>query len=141
MMTARFLLDSNALREPLRPAPHAGFMRRFEQHRTSLALAAPVWHEALFGLHRMPPSRKREHVDDYLNNVVYPSVDILPYDVDAARWHAIERARLEKAGRPIPFADGMIAAVAARFGLVVVTHNTRDFEPFSGVAVVDWMAS
>lgn len=140
-MTARFLLDSNALREPMRPAPDPGFMRKFEQHRANLALASPVWHEALFGLHRMPPGRKRDRVDDYLNNVVLPSVDILPYDVDAARWHAIERARLERAGTPIPFADGMIAAVAARFGLIVVTHNTRDFERFSGVSILDWMGT
>lgn len=139
-MTPRFLLDTNALSEPMRPAPNAGFLRMFERHRMDLALASPVWHEAMFGLHRMPLGEKRDRVDAYLYNVIRPSVDILPYDAEAARWHAIERARLEKAGTPVPFADGMVAAVAVRFGLTVVTHNIRDFERLTGVLLVDWMS-
>lgn len=138
-MSPRFLLDSNALREPLRPKPNDGFLRKFEQHRACMALASPVWHEALFGLHRMPPGRKRDAVDQYLHAVILPTVDILPYDTEAARWHAVERARLEALGTPIPFADGMIASVAARFGITVVTHNGRDFERFAGLSIVDWM--
>lgn len=138
-MSARFLLDTNALREPMRPQPNAGFLWRFEQHRFCLAIAAPAWHEALFGMHRMPAGRRRDEVDDFLNSVLLPTVDILPYDADAARWHALERARLERAGTPLPFADGLIAAVAARFGLTVVTHNLADFNRFAGIPVEDWM--
>jgi tRNA(fMet)-specific endonuclease VapC len=140
LVNARFLLDTNALREPLRPAPHPGFLTRFAQHRWSLAVAAPTWHEALFGLHRLPAGRKRDEVDDFLHHVVQPTMEILPYDTDAARWHAIERARLESAGRPAPFADGTIAAVAVRFGLTLVTHNRKDFEGFSGLVLSDWLA-
>lgn len=137
-MTARWLLDSNALSEPLRPRPNPAFLARFREHRYSLALAAPVWHEALFGLHRMPAGQKRDDVDEYLHAVILPSVDILPYDAEAARWHAIERARLEREGQRVAFADGTIAAVAARFGLTVVTNNLRDFDRFSGITIVDW---
>ena len=140
-MSAQFLLDTNALREPLRPRPNAAFLSRFELHRTTLAVAAPAWHEALFGLFRMDPGRKRDEVEDFLNHVLLPTIDILPYDGEAARWHAVERARLEREGRPIPFADGMIAAVGVRFGLTVVTHNRRDFERFAGLSIVDWMDS
>jgi hypothetical protein len=50
-VSARFLLDSNAHREPLRPAPNGGFLTRFEQHRHCMAIAAPAWHEARFGLY------------------------------------------------------------------------------------------
>lgn len=137
-MNARFVLDTNALREPMRPAPNRAFLAKFQQHRSCLAVAAPAWHEALFGMHRMPAGRKRDEVDDFLHSVMLPTIDILPYDADAARWHAIERARLERDGRPIPFADGMIAAVAARFGLTVVTHNVGDFSRFSGLSIEDW---
>lgn len=86
----------------------------------------------------MPAGRKREEVDDFLNSVMLPTIEILPYDAEAARWHALERARLERAGRPIPFADGMIAAVAARFGLTIVTHNVADFSPFAGLSIENW---
>lgn len=136
----RFALDSNALREPLRPAPNPRFLERFLAHRHELALPAPVLHEALFGLWRMPEGHRRDRVDAYLHEVILPAVEVLPYDRDAARWHAAERARLEAVGRPVAFADGLIAAVAARHGLVLVTHNVRDFEPYSGLVVEDWMA-
>jgi tRNA(fMet)-specific endonuclease VapC len=139
MVSARFLLDSNAVREPLRPEPDARFLRKFQLHRGALAIAAPAWHEALFGLFRMPDGPKKESVEDYLFHVLQPSVDLLPYDAEAARWHASERARLEGEGSPAPFADGQIAAVAARFGLTLVTHNERGFRRFNGITLVDWM--
>lgn len=139
-MTARFLLDTNAIREPLRPEPHPMFLTRFQMHCASLAIAAPAWHECLFWLFRMPPGRKRSQVDAFLHGVLLPTVDILPYDAEAARWYAAERARLETMGRSVAFADGMIAAVGVRFGLTIVAHNTKDFEPFSNVVVTDWRA-
>lgn len=105
-----------------------------------MAVAAPAWHEALYGLHRMPAGHRKERVDDFLHRVLLPTVDILPYDEDAARWHAMERVRLEQLGRSVSFSDGMIAAVAVRFGLVIVTHNMKHFESFSGVTLVDWMS-
>lgn len=138
-MNARFLLDTNAMREPLRPAPNPAFLSKFRTHRACLAIAAPALHDALFGLQRMPAGRKRDEVRDFLENVLLPTVELLPYDAEAARWHASERARLERAGTPVPFADGTIAAVGARFGLTIVTHNVRDFQRFLGIMIEDWM--
>lgn len=43
---------------------------------------------------------EREDIDDFLNNVILPTVDFLPYDDEAARWHAVARARLEREGCP-----------------------------------------
>ncbi len=63
---------------------------------------------------------------------------VLPYDREAADWQARERVRLERAGRPVPFVDAQIAAIAAVRGLTLVTANTRDFERFEGLSVEDW---
>ena len=63
---------------------------------------------------------------------------ILPYDEAAATWHGQERARLERIGRPAPYVDGQIAAIAHVHGLTVVTANTEDFSRFKGVTVRDW---
>jgi tRNA(fMet)-specific endonuclease VapC len=86
----------------------------------------------------MPPGRKREDVDDFLHGVLLPTVELLPYDAESAALHATERARLERAGQPVPFVDGMIAAIAARFGLTLVTRNVADFSNFAGLQVEDW---
>jgi len=62
----------------------------------------------------------------------------LPYDEAAATWHGEERARLEALGRPGPFVDGQIAAVAHVHGLVLVTTNETDFDGFKGLTVENW---
>jgi len=70
---------------------------------------------------------------------VHGSFPILPYDEAAATWHGEERARLEELGRPAPFIDGQIAAIAHVHGLVLATTNDRDFARFKGLTVENWL--
>lgn len=137
-MTARFLLDTNVLAEPLRPVPHRGILAGLRRHSTEMVTAAPVWHEMLFGFHRLPRSKKRTEIGRYLLEVVRATLAILPYDTAAADWHAVERARLARLGRPPAFVDGQIAAIARVNALVLVTANVADFAAFEGLDVEDW---
>ena len=63
---------------------------------------------------------------------------MLPYNREAADWHALERARLGALGRTPPFVDGQIAAIAYINDLVLVTSNTAAFEDFGGLRVESW---
>ena len=65
---------------------------------------------------------------------------MLPYDESAARIHAELRDQQLSAGRPLPFVDGQIAAIAMANGLTLVTRNFRDFECLPGLRVVDWFS-
>jgi tRNA(fMet)-specific endonuclease VapC len=87
---------------------------------------------------RLPASTRRTVIETYLRNVVAPTLPILSYDRPAATWHAEERARLAQIGKPPPFADGQIAAIAATNGLVLVTFNRDDYAAFRGLRVEDW---
>jgi len=91
-----------------------------------------------FGLRRLPRGRRRTALDAYLQDVVRASFPILPYDDAAATWHGEERARLEGLGRPVPYVDAQIAAVAHAHQLVLVTINTRDFTPYTDLRVENW---
>ena len=62
----------------------------------------------------------------------------LPFDDRAAEEYARIRAALATAGRMIDQADLMIAAIARRHGMTVVTHNTRDFGRVPGLRIEDW---
>lgn len=137
-MTLRYLLDTNVISEPLRPAPHATVLSRLQQHDGTLAIAAVVWHELLFGSARLQPSARRTAIERYLQQVVAVTLPILPYDTRAAAWHAQERARLTAAGRTPPFADGQIAAIAQVNQLILVTFKTADYADFNGLVVEDW---
>lgn len=139
-MTPKYLLDTNILSEPLLPAPDEQVLRRLREHQEEIVTASVVWHELLFGCYRLPTSARRAAIEDYLREVVGPSVPILPYEARAARWHAAERTRLTGIGRTPPFADGQIAAIAGVNDLTLVTANLSDYTAFEDVQVVDWHA-
>ncbi len=137
-MSARYLLDTNVVSEPLRPAPNAKVLARLRRHQDELAIASVVWHELWFGCQRLPASAKRAAIERYLNDVVAVSMSIFPYDQAAAEWHASERARLAALGKTPPFADGQIMAIAQTNGLILVTLNPSDYGAFTEVKVENW---
>lgn len=135
-----YLLDSNTLSEPARPHPNANVQSRLLAHRRTVCTAAPVWHEMRYGLARMPEGRRKQALTGYLEHVLNQLFTILPYDREAALWHALKRARLAAQGRTPPFVDGQIAAIAMVNNLTLVTRNTDDFAGFDGLLVENWFA-
>ena len=118
--------------------PDAAILERLDTHGPECAIAAPVWHELTYGCRRLPKGKRRTALEAYLRDVVHGSFPILPYDEAAATWHGEERTRLEEMGRPAPFVDGQIAAIAHVNGLVVATMNDKDFVRFKGLRVENW---
>ena len=118
--------------------PDPAIVERLNEHGPECAIAAPVWHELTYGCRRLPKGKRRAALEAYLREVVLGSFPILPYDEAAAAWHGEERARLEALGRPAPFVDGQIAAIAHVNRLVLVTTNDKDFVRFRGLTVENW---
>ena len=137
-MNLKFLLDTNVVSEPLRPRPNEQVIRRMRRHETELAITSIVWHELLYGMERLPHSKRRDVIHDYLYGVVKLTIPILDYNEAAAEWHARERAGLAKVGQTAPFVDGQIAAVAHAYELTLVTFNDADFRRFSGLRIATW---
>lgn len=98
-MALRYVLDTNTLSEPVRPVPDSQVIARIQMTQDQLAITSITWHEALFGMFRMPQSRKRTVIERYLIDQVQVKLPILPYDAAAAAWFAEERARLAAIGR------------------------------------------
>jgi tRNA(fMet)-specific endonuclease VapC len=132
------LLDTKILSEPIKSRPNARALAAIAAHDGELATCAMVWHELRFGVARLPESAKRRAIEAFLQEAVRPALPILPYDEEAAAWHARERARLERRGRPPSAADGQIAAIAHVNELILVTANVRDYRRFSGLRIEDW---
>jgi len=140
-VTLRFLLDTSVVSEPALAAPNARLVRRLDQRAGHCAIAAPVWHELIYGVGRLPDGRRRNALDFYIQSVVSDRFPVLPYDLSAAEWHARERVRLEAMGKVTPFVDGQIAAIASTRNLVLVTANTRHFAAFLELEITDWSHS
>lgn len=95
MTKFRFLLDTNILSEPLRPRPNSNVVGMLQQHEGVITTATVVLHELLFGCYRLPAkSNKRQTIEMYLKREVRQKIPLLSYDVAAAEWFALERARL-----------------------------------------------
>ena len=137
-MTLKYLLDTSIVSAAIAKVPNPDVVRRLEEHGAECAIASVVWHELQYGCGRLVPSHRRAILEAFLQEVVKTSFLILPYDDNAALWHATERVRLEAVGKPAPFVDGQIAAVAFSNQLTLVTANPRDFRSFTGLEVQDW---
>jgi tRNA(fMet)-specific endonuclease VapC len=137
-VTLKYLLDTGIVSAPVSKKPDPAILRRLTRFGHASALAAPVWHELTYGSRRLPVGRRRAAIEAYLSDVVRVSFPILPYDEAAATRHGEERARLEAAGRPAPYADGQIAAIALVNDLVLVTLNPKDFAGFEDLTIENW---
>ncbi|RCJ16255.1 twitching motility protein PilT [Nostoc sp. ATCC 43529] len=139
-MSLKFLLDTNILSEPARPIPNANVLHQLDIHKSEVAISSVAVHELLHGCLRLPESKRRE----YLRNYIYESVLNLPifdYDLKAAQWHAQERVRLSQIGKTPAFVDGQIASIAYSNNLILVTNNISDFEFFNGLSIENWFVS
>ena len=137
-MTLRYLLDTTIVSSPVSKKPDPKIVKRLKQVGDECAIGSPVWHELTYGCRRLPHGRRRAALENYLHDVVQASFPILPYDEIAAAWHAREPARLEDAGRPAPYVDGQIAAIAHANALILVTVNVSDFTRFRDLEVENW---
>ena len=65
-------------------------------------------------------------------------ITVIPFSSAEARMTAVIRAELERIGQPIGKYDSLIAGTALAHGLVIVTHNTREYSRITGLRIEDW---
>ncbi len=130
----RYLLDTNTcIRYINGRAPRIRDHVRSKSY-SDIVVSAITKGEMYYGsIKSQEPEQSRAKQDDFLRQF-----DSLPFDDDAAEEYGSIRAYLEKQGQPIGKHDMLIAAIARAQGLIVVTHNTREFDRIPGLNVEDW---
>ena len=137
-MTFRFLLDTNIISEINKKIPNKLVVDKLNQYQGEVVTASVVIHELLFGCLRLPPESGRRHfLEDYIEEIPV-KMPVLDYDINAAKWHAQERARLSKIGKTPAFIDGQIASIAFCNDLILVTNNMADFQDFEDLIIENW---
>lgn len=128
-----YLLDTNAVIALMKQ--HPGLQRQVRRVGASeLRLCAPVEGELWYGVARS--ARKADNRARLL--VLLDWLPSLPFSGDATRLFGDLRADLASRGTPIGPYDTQIASIALAHGLVLVTHNVREFGRVSGLRVEDW---
>lgn len=137
------VLDTNVLSEAMRPVPDAAVLAWLaaqppaQLYATSIAEA-----ELLFGAGLLPPSRRRQSLEQAIQRMFAEDFAgrVLAFDQAAAPHYAAIAVVRRKSGRPIASFDAQIAAIARAAGFAVATRNVADFAE-CGVDLLDpWNA-
>lgn len=136
-----YLLDSNIVSELIKSDANFNVIKKLSEHAGDCAISAPSWHELLYGLYRLPDGAQKRFLANFIKDEIPEDFEIKNYTKKAADIHAELRVKTEKNGKPAPFSDSMIAAIALANRMILATRNTRHFEAIqeaSGLRVENW---
>ena len=116
-------------------AGRAGVLDKLRQQALqNVAVSSIVIHELRYGAFKSARQAENHARIDALR------FEIVPFDAEDARQAGEVRAALARAGTPIGGYDLLIAGQALARNLILVTHNTREFDRVAGLRVEDWEA-
>ncbi len=136
----KYLLDTCVLSEFVRPAPAPAVLAWVnEQAEVDLFVAAMSLAELQRGVARLPPSRRKTDLANWLSKLHASFAErALPFTLATAGYWGEMYARVEAAGKTMAAFDSIIAATAVEHGLALVTRNERDFAAAPLVVVNPW---
>lgn len=129
-----YLLDTNICIYLIKRKPPQVLHRLQGLDASAVGISAVTLSELEFGVENSQrPLQNRAALASFV-----ASLEILPYEDQAAQQYGRLRADLQKKGRPIGPLDLLIAAHALSMGCVLVTNNTREFERVAYLQLEDW---
>lgn len=134
----KYLLDTNAISEVIKPQPNAGFETWMDEtDEESLYLSVLTVGELRRGIDRLPEGSRRRKLEAWLIADLLPRFEtrILVVTQEIADLWGRLLAQTENRGRRMGLIDAMFAATAILNGMTLVSRNTRDFSE-AGVAVL-----
>ncbi len=130
----KYMLDTNICIYTIKDRPQT-VRELFHRHHGQLCISVVTWMELVYGAEKScAQERNLAVVEGFAARL-----DVLNYDIEAARHTGQLRAELAKLGKPIGPYDQMIAAHARSRGLIMVTNNLREFERVPGLRVENWI--
>ena len=139
-MNKVYLLDTNIVSEFTKEYPNQNVLALYEARKNMCAISATSFQELVYGAEKMPDGKRKNSITNFVENL-RNNMEIIPYDGFAAEICGQLSGQCSKEGKTLPYCDTQIAATAIANGMVLVTHNTADFEEAaerSFLRVEDW---
>lgn len=139
-MKKLYLLDTNVISEMTKRIPNSAMVEKMNENDGLCAICSTVWQESIYGLNLLPDGKRKQMISEVID-AIKETYDIIPYDSFASQICGEIRAKCQKNGNPVPRFDSQIAATAIANNMILVTHNTRDFEVIaqnSMLQIEDW---
>ena len=132
-----YLFDTDSISQIIKNRPNLSFIKKLahvspeDQFTTTITVG-----ELIYGAYK---SSRPDYFLERLDMMVWPTINILSFDEDAARIYGKVRADLEKKGIVLSEPDMRIAAIALRNNLTVITGNTKHFLKVPELKVENWL--
>ncbi len=133
------ILDTDVLIALALPRCPERVARALAAATAPLYTTAVNWGEIHHGLARLP-SPKAERMRQRYLTLARPRLLILSFDRHCAEVYGQIRSQLERRGERLDDPDLMIASIALRHDLTLVTGNTRHFSRIPGLRLENWLA-
>lgn len=130
------ILDTDILSAIISPHCPARVAEELERAQDPIYTTAINWAEICYGLARHPSG---ERLRRHYRRMVLPALEILDFDAGCAEVYGRLRAELEANGKRLGEADLMIASIALRHRLLLVSGNTRHFRRVPGLRLENWL--
>ena len=133
------ILDTNVVSEIIKPVCDPNVARWFKsQAPATLHVSTITEAELLFGVECLPAGRRRDNLRILIEGILGERFagKVLAFESEAARNYARIAAARRAAGRPIGFADCLIAGIARSRGAAVATRDVTGFEG-CGIQVIN----
>lgn len=127
-----YLLDTDSVSYALRG--HGDVGAKLREHRPSeIGISAITLAELRYGADRRGSKRLHDLIDRFTD-----SIEVLPFDGDAAAEYGRIGATLADRGTPIGEFDVLIAAHAIASRRTLVSNNAKHFSRVPGLVVENW---
>lgn len=126
----KYLVDTCVISEIVKPCPSKLLLEWLaETPSDRLYLSVLTIGEIRKGISKLPSSRKKARLSEWLNTLIEDYKDrILPVDLTVSENWGEMQSSAEKNGLPLPSIDSLIASIAKTHNLVLVTRNESDFQ-------------
>lgn len=132
-----YLFDTDTLSNIVKRKPSELLLEKLRNLPRSFQYTSAInVGEIYYGANR---SEKKKQLLTAYEEVVFPNVNILPFDRESGRVFGILKAELEKRGIGCSEPDLRIAAVTIQHNLILITGNLRHFEGIPGLRVENWL--
>jgi len=134
-----YLIDTCCISELVKKKPNPNVVKWFsDRDELSMYLSVITFGELRKGIQKLSDSKKKKELNRWVKEDLNRRFKnrVLSINMEEVnKWGEI-LATAEKAGKPLPAIDSLIAATALVHDLSVVTRNTKDMEG-SGVEIIN----
>lgn len=135
-----YLIDTCVLSESVKKLPNSMISSWINQQQPEQLFVSSITiaelRKGIYKIQYLQPERYKK-LQYWLNNIELKFYSrLLPIDNNVLTYWAKISASAELQGKKLAIMDGLIAATALEFNLILITRNTSDFE-YTGVKMIN----